>query len=182
VDSPQSEQSRWFSEEVAPHEPSLRAYLRSSFPDVRDVDDVVQTSYLRVWRRQAGAPIQSAKAFLFTVARHLALDTLRQNRRSPIESVENLARVDVLDERPSALASASRAERVRLLIQAIDALPARCRDVVILRKLKFLSQRDVALRLGISENGVEVQLTRGLARCRAYLQKRGVTSFFTDGP
>lgn len=182
MDSPQSEQSRWFSEEVAPHEPSLRAYLRSSFPDVRDVDDVVQTSYLRVWRKRAAAPIQSARAFLFTVARHLALDTLRHNRRSPIESVANLAGVDVLDECPSASASASRAERIQLLVQAIDALPARCREVVILRKLKFLPQRDVALRLGISENGVEVQLTRGLARCRAYLKKRGVTSFFTDEP
>lgn len=39
-----SERVRWFANEVQPHEPALRAYLRNSFPVVRDVDDVVQGS------------------------------------------------------------------------------------------------------------------------------------------
>ena len=51
---------------------------------------------------------------------------------------------------------------------------------MILRKLRFVPQRDVAARLGISEKGVEIQLTRGLDRCRAYLRKQGVESLFDD--
>jgi hypothetical protein len=49
--------ARWFAEEVQPHEASLRAYMRGAFPMVRDVDDVVQESYLRVWRARAAQPI-----------------------------------------------------------------------------------------------------------------------------
>src|SRR5580693_2470646 len=60
------EQIRWFTEEVHPHEPSLRAYLNGSFPTVRDLDDVVQESYLRIWQARAAYPIGSARAFLFT--------------------------------------------------------------------------------------------------------------------
>lgn len=180
MDAPRSKDSRWFTQEVIAHEPSLKAYLRSSFPAIRDVDDVVQTSYLRIWRQHAGAPIRSAKAFLFTVARRLALDHVRRDRRSPIESTDNLGGLAVAEPGASVAAAASRAERVQLLTEAIEALPRRCREVMVLRKLKFLSQREVAARLGITERSVEVQLNRALHRCREYLQRRGVEACFDD--
>jgi RNA polymerase sigma factor (sigma-70 family) len=180
VGSPQSKLDQWFSAEVQPHEPSLRTYLHASFPSVRgDIDDVVQTSYLRIWHKRAAEPIQSAKAFLFAIARHIAVDLIRRERRSPLETVGVLATLDVIDDsQVSVSETVSRAERIRLLIEAIDALPPRCREVMILRKLKFVSQREVAARLGISESGVEIQLTRGLARCREFLRRHGVSSFF----
>lgn len=179
VDSPpKTDHAQWFTEQIHPHEPSLRSYLRGSFPAVRDVDDVVQESYLRVWR--AAQPIQSARAFLFKVARHLALDLLRHDRRSPIDPVGDLGAMNIAEDKPAVTVNVSRNEKVQLLISAIDALPPKCREVVILRKLRFVPQREVATRLGISEKGVEIQLTRGLGRCRQYLQKRGVSSLFND--
>jgi hypothetical protein len=61
--------TRWFSEEVHAHDSQLKAYLHGRFPSVRcEVDDVVQESYLRVWRIRASQPIHSAKAFLFSIA------------------------------------------------------------------------------------------------------------------
>lgn len=175
---PETDHARWFAEEMHPHESSLRSYLHGSFPAVRDVDDVVQESFLRVWRARAAQPIESARAFLFKVARHLAIDYLRHDRRSPIETVGDLAALNVSEERPAVPATVSRNEKIQLLISAIDDLPPKCREVVVLRKLKFVPQREVALRLGISEKGVEIQLTRGLARCREFLRKRGVHSLF----
>lgn len=176
----ETDHSRWFVEEMHPHESSLRSYLHGSFPAVRDVDDVVQESFLRVWRARAAQPIASARAFLFKVARHLALDVLRHERRSPIDTVGNLASLNVSEEGRAVAATVSRNEKIQLLIAAIDDLPPRCRQVVILRKLKFVPQREVAAQLGISEKGVEIQLTRGLVRCREYLQRRGVSSLFDD--
>ena len=98
-----------------------------------DIDDVVQTSYLRIWRKRAAEPIRSAKAFLFTIARHLALDAVRREHRSPIEHVGELAGLNVLDEQASVSDYVSRTERIQLLVEAIDALPPRCREVMILR-------------------------------------------------
>ena len=61
---PGPEQDRWFTEEVHRHERSVRSYLHHSFPAVREVEDLVQESCLRVWRAKSARPIQSAKAFL----------------------------------------------------------------------------------------------------------------------
>lgn len=170
--------SKWFAEEVHPHDSSLKGFLRNSFPAVRDVEDVVQESYLRIWKVRAVEPVRSAKAFLFTIAQHVALDFLRRERRSPIQAVANLSGLEVVEDRPAVVDGIGRNEKIQILIKAIDALPGRCREVVILRKLKLIPQREVAELLGISEKGVENQLARGLERCRSYLRKRGVTDFF----
>lgn len=171
---------RWFAEEVHPHEPCLRAYLRNAFPVVRDVDDVVQESFLRTWRTRESQPIRSARAFLFQVARRIALDLLRRNRRAPFEAVTDLAALPALETAPSGAEAVSVQERLHLVADAVEALPPRCRQVVILRKLQGVSQREVAARLGLAEKTVEAQLARGIARLEDYLRRRGVRGWYGD--
>jgi RNA polymerase sigma factor (sigma-70 family) len=169
--------SNWFMEEVHPHDSSLKAYLRGSFPAVRDVEDVVQESYVRVWKARAAQPIRHAKGFLFQVARRLALDILRRGRASPIDLGRDLAYLSVITHDPTAAEAATLMERKRLLIDAVVALPARYREIVILRKLEDVPQKEVAARLGISERTVENLLGRGVRRCEDYLRRRGMSSF-----
>ena len=173
-ENPVLDHQRWFKEEVHPHDSQLKSYLRSAFPSVREVDDVVQESYLHIWRRQVAMPIRSAKSFLFKIARHLAIDSMRRARRSPLNDVADLARLNVLDDKPDAAHAACTNEEIEFLLDAIESLPARCREIVILRKLRGLSQKEIAARLGIAERTVEVQGTKGLNRCEQYLRKRGV--------
>ncbi len=174
VSEPDAERSRWFVEEVHAHDSSLRAYLRGSFPTVRDVDDVVQESYVRVWKAKTAEPIRSARAFLFRVARHLALDWLRHDRVSPIDPVTDLSALPVVDNGTGVAEAASIAEETALLVTAIDALPPRCREIVILRKLRGLPQKEIAARLGLSEQTVQVQIARGVKKCEEFLRRRGV--------
>jgi len=166
--------SQWFTEEVHAHDSSLKAYLRGSFPAVRDVEDVVQESYLRIWKARAAQPIQCARAFLFRVARNVALNLLSRERVSPIDPVMDLAALPVVEESPNAAAAACVREELLLLAQAIDSLPARCREIVILRRIKHVSQKEIAARLGIAEETVEVQVVRGVKRCGDYLRRHGV--------
>lgn len=175
VDSPQSEGSRWFVEEVQPHEPVLRSYLRGSFPRMRDIDDVVQESYLQIWKTRAAQPVRSAKALLFTVARHIALNLTARERRSPVAYVENLAALPVAAEGADVAEAVQKQETIRLLVEALATLPPRCREVTVLRKLRGLSQREVAEALGIAEKTVDEQVARGVRRCEDYLRQRGVT-------
>lgn len=171
-----SDQSEWFRQEVHAHDDHLKAYLRTSFPNVRDVDDIVQESYLRIWRRQSVQPVRTAKAFLFTIARRLSIDWLRREKSSVVAAVEDLEAVSVAEEGKSTAEAVASAEITKLLVAAIDDLPARCREVVILRKFKLLSARETALQLGLKEATVEMQLSRGNARIRAHLAAHGVTS------
>lgn len=170
--TPAADQTRWFAEEVHRHDASLKAYLRGSFPAVRDVEDVVQESYLRIWKTRAATPINSAKAFLFTVARRLALDLLRHERRSPFTPVKDLSALFVPDQAPDAREAAATAQDTELLVEAIDSLPARCREIFILFHVEGLAQKEIAARLGLSENTVAVQSARGLQRCEQFVRRR----------
>lgn len=167
---------RWFVDEVHPHDRHLKSYLRGAFPTVRDVEDVAQEAYLRLWKARDSHPIQSAKAFLFKIARHLALDLIRRHRRSPVGAVSDLSQLDVIEERPSVLDLISQQEKIELLADAVAALPARRRDILILCKFRRLSQAEAARELGVSERTVENQLYRGIRQCEAYLRERGLHS------
>jgi RNA polymerase sigma factor (sigma-70 family) len=175
--SRESNSASWFAAEVQPHEPALRGYLRGAFPAVRDVDDVVQESYLRVWRARAGQPIASAKAFLFTVARRLALDLVRREAISPLCDVGELRRLAVMEERPDAIETISTQDKIRLLSEAVGSLPARCRSVIVLHKIQGRPQREVALHLGISEKTVENHVALGVKRCEEFFRRRGLEYF-----
>jgi RNA polymerase sigma-70 factor (ECF subfamily) len=175
---PHTDQAKWFAEEVQPHEPQLRGYLRGSFPAVRDVDDVVQESYLRVWRARASHPIDSARAFLFTVARRLALRTAMRSRALPAVAMDEAAALQVPDASADPAAALDYREKVVLLAEALRHLPPRCREIVIRRKLLGLSQKIVAAQLGLSERTVENQLARGIRRCEDRLRRRGVENCF----
>jgi RNA polymerase sigma factor (sigma-70 family) len=171
-------QERWFTEEVHVHGSSLRSYLQGSFPAMRDVDDVVQESYLRVWKAGATQQIRSAKAFLFTVARRLALDHLRRSRVSPIDSIGHLRALSVIEDDRDVIDDVGRRERIDLLAEAISGLPARCREVFILYKIEGLPRKDAAARLGLSEKTVEVHTARAMRHCEAFFEARGVKGMF----
>lgn len=177
---PALEQARWFVDEVQPHEGQLKAYLRGAFPAVRDVDDVVQESYLRLWRSKLGGRIDSARSFLFQVARHLAIDAERRRQTAATDTGWNLAELPVLEEAPDAAEALSYKEKVSLMAEALAHLPTRCRETFVLRKFQGVPQKTIAAQLGISERTVESHVTRGMKLCEAYLRRRGVTSFAHD--
>jgi RNA polymerase sigma factor (sigma-70 family) len=83
--------------------------------------------------------------------------------------------LSVADERVSAPEALAHAEDFQVLIRAIQSLPDRCRQVVTLRKIYGLSQKEVAERLGISEHTVEAQGGIGLRKCIEYFRRQGYT-------
>jgi len=169
-----SDQARWFAEEVQPHEPALRAYLHSRFPDVHDVDDLVQESYARILEVNKTGRIESAKAYLFATARNVALSILRRPRIFSNLPVTDFVAQSVVEEGQDVAENVSVRQELTFLRDAIEALPARCREIFILRKLQGLSQKDISSRLGLSEQTVQVQIARGARKCAEYLRRRGV--------
>jgi RNA polymerase sigma-70 factor (ECF subfamily) len=147
---------------------------------VRDVDDVVQESFLRTWRTRESQRIRSARAFLFQVARRVALDLVRRDRRAPFQAVTDLTALPTLESGLNGAEAAGVQEKLHLVADAIEALPPRCRQVVILRKLQGVPQKQVAAQLGLSEKTVESQLSRGIARLEEFLRNRGVGGWYGE--
>ena len=168
---PPPDHHQWFTAEVLPHGPALRAWLRARYPTLTDVDDLVQEAYTRVLRAQTVAPISSAKSFLFTTARNLALDHFRREQVVGIESIAEIDELSVVEDMPGVSETVGRQQELELLTQAIQSLPERCRQVLTLRKIYGLSQKEIAAELGISEHTVEAQVGNGVRRCAEFLAR-----------
>lgn len=171
VSSLPNNSDRWFHAEILPHEPVLRAWLRAKFPSVTDPDDLVQETFSRVLQARATAPIASAKAFLFTTARNLALDQVRRQKIIGIDTLTETVADFVFEDVPGVSEIVGRRQELELLTQAIQSLPARCRQIITLRRIYGLSQKEVAAQLGIAEHTVEAQGTIGLRKLTEYFER-----------
>ena len=167
--------ARWFAEEVHPHEPALRSYLQSRFPTLRDIDDLVQETYMRVVNARNAGRVAETRAYLFSTARNAAIDLCRRNRIVAFEPIAETNRPFVVETGADAAETLHHDQELALLSDAFRALPERCRQVLTLRKLHGLSHRAIAKQLGISENTVSAQITTGVYRVREYLVARGVS-------
>lgn len=166
--------AKWFETEVSPHESGLRAYLRRSLPCMADVDDVVQDTYHRVVGAQGKGRIRSLKPFLFAIARNAVRDFItRRKSIQVVPFVESEKEPELLD-RADVIEGICHEQELAILREAIDSLPARCREVVILRKIKGMPQKEIARTLGVSLHTVENQANLGMHKCAEYLRARGV--------
>lgn len=171
-----SEQTRWFVEEVQAHEPSLRSWLRGLFPSLPDMDDVVQESYVRLIRAREAGKISHAKAYLFTTARNAARDFFRRRKIVSIEAVGDMADSNVLDDRPGVADAVSKQQELDLLAEAVRGLPDRCRQTLTLRLLYGLSHKEIAAELKVSEHTVKAQLAKGMRRCAEFFEDHGLVN------
>lgn len=179
---PHHDPTRWFIEEVQPHEPALRAYLRGRFPSLHDVDDLVQETYARILRAHAIGTAKLTRAYLFVTARNIALDAIRRAKVVPMESLADIDSSSVVESTPNAAETASCDQELEILAEAIATLPERCREIFVLRRYRELSYREIAHQLGIAENTVNAQLVIAMLRCREYLRQRGITSVRKERP
>ena len=130
-------------------------------------EDVLQESYLKVWRHAASydPAIASPMTWMATIVRHGAIDTLRKRQIEAFASDDEMSALpsndpDPVDEmhlarlRPKALAAFAR-------------LPEDKRRLIMLAYLRDRSRHDLSIRLGIPANTVKTHLRRALLELRA---------------
>lgn len=160
----------WFVREILVHERALVLFLQSRWSHRDELHDLRQEVYARVYESAMRTRPQQPKAFLFTTARHLMIDRLRRSRVVSIEPMGDFesSNVYLIDEvSPERWAGTRQA--LKRMMEALDHLPDRCREVVWLRRVDELSQKEVAQRLGISEKTVEKHLAKGMRMIADYL-------------
>ena len=158
----QAELDRWFVAHILVHEEALVRYLQRSWPQREEVVDLRQELYARVYEAARKALPAQPKAFLFASARHLLADRARRGRVVSIEPMGDSVPSHVLVDDVSPERWCGGRQGLMRLAAAFDRLPDRCREVVWLRRVDELPQKDVALRLGISEKTVEKHLAKAM--------------------
>jgi len=157
-----SEIVAWVGSHIVPHEARLRLWLRGMSVSEDDISDIVQDSYVLIARLESVAHIRNGKNYFFQTAKSVFLNKVRRSRIVPIGQLTELDAAGLSDDDPDAerqLSARQELERVRRLIQG---LPDRCRTIFEMRRIQGLPQKEIARRLGVSENIVEMQAVRGL--------------------
>ncbi|SFB22123.1 RNA polymerase sigma-70 factor, ECF subfamily [Amycolatopsis marina] len=153
------------------HASALSFYaLRLTNGDRARAEDVVQETLFRAWRhpRVLDQRDGSARAWLFTVARRIAIDGWRSAA----------ARSEVPTEAPPELSEPDGTERAVqgwLVADAVAELSARHREVLGLCFFQGLSVADAAARLGVAEGTVKSRTHYALRALRLILEEKGVT-------
>lgn len=152
----------WFAREILSHEAALVRYLLRTWKNSDEVHDLRQEIYVRVYEAGARSRPVSPKSFLFTTARNLMADRVRRTRVVSIVAVGDLESLHVPVDSISPEQRINAYQELRHLAQAFDALPPRCREVVWMRRVEDVPQKEVASRLGISEKTVEKHVLKGV--------------------
>ena len=142
----------------------LGMYALRMAADDDAAEDLVQDAFLKAWvYMEDGGEIQNFTAFMYRTVRNVCVSYLR----SLHETVDEDAVLDIADEDSDVgkdeIDTSFRDARIW---QAIDELPARCREVFLRSKRDGLSNEQIADEMGISIKTVKNQMTKAYSRLR----------------
>ncbi len=150
----------------------LKRFLARFFSESQDIEDVAQEAYLRAYVAEQHKEIEQPKAFLFRIARNLALTKLKEKSKKITDYLEESGASVVIECGAAADSEVEALESLGLYCEAVAALPEKCRQVFLLRKVHGLAHREIAERMSLSVSSVEKYLHRGILECKAFVQER----------
>ena len=146
----------------------LCQYVYSLLMDKSDTEDIVQELFLNIWKNRERIEIkENVGGYLYKMAKHLALNHLRSkvyfNNLS--ETQDQLSYEDDRVE----------SEEFRIpLYSCIDHLPGRCKEVLLLHRIKGLKQKEISEKLDVSIKTIKNQIWISLQKLRRCLELKGI--------
>ncbi len=121
--------------------------------------DALHDAWVKLQTHDANDTVQSPGSYLVRVAVNIALDAQRKQSRSlSLDEVDALMHLS--DSAPGPARVVEDRSELEALMQLIDRLPERRRQVLLLVRWEGLPQKVVAERLGVSLRVVENELRR----------------------
>lgn len=142
----------------------------SAFNVLRDkeqAEDVVQEVFSYLWDNATGLEIKNLSAWLFTSVRYQVFNVIRSGKVRL--RFENLNLVEEVSSNIAEI-KLDREDIQRRLMSGLEELPPRCKEIFLLSRFEYLSHREIAERLGLSEKTIENQITIALKKLRIALQ------------
>lgn len=151
------------------HRHRLRRWVTDIIGRKDIAEEIVQETYLAVFRHYGHRKIDSPWALLVDIAQNKAVDHLRRRLH---ESGAPVPADDEIPEecRPDRLAEHE--EMASRLNQALDTLSPALQQVMVMRFFQHLPREEIARKLNISLGAVEQRITRALGICRETLSSK----------
>jgi RNA polymerase sigma-70 factor (ECF subfamily) len=154
--------NRWFCDEVLPLEHALNAFVRNNWRSVDDVSDLRQEIYERVLIGARSVLPGHARAYLFTVARNHLINKAKRNSIVSMDLIADLEQLEMPADFFAAHRHLAARDELRRAQAGLDRLPAKCREVVRLRKVEGLTIQETAEKTGVTAATIERQLVHGM--------------------
>lgn len=163
----------WVAEEILPYEPLVRLWLHRAGASPADADDLIQEAYCKIMDALPHSNIERPSAFFFQITRNLYRNQIHRNNIVRIELGVDFERLLLIDEAPSPENIVAHRQEFVSLRRLLRKLPKRCRQIFEMRKIEGLSQKEIAIRLGVSENIVENDSAKGVRLVMEGLREQG---------
>lgn len=154
-----------FAEIYKRYAKSLAEFTASKLFNLDDAQDIIQDIFIKLWEDRKQLSITSnLKAYLFAVARHRIIDKIRRNitREEYTVMLQLLAKVHHSEIEQQIAAK----ELEQIIVQSLDQLSPKVREIYILSREKNLSISEIATKLQLSEQTVKNQISTALAHLR----------------
>lgn len=162
-----------FSKLVAPHLPRLLGLARRMLGSTDEAEDALQNALASTWIARARLdPGKPVAPYLTTVSLNKCRDKLRRRK------VLQMLGLEATDSHFAAVADAPGAEveladrqELERVSKAIDKLPLRLREALVLVAVEGRSQREVAELLGVTDKTIETRVYRARQRLREIMKR-----------
>ena len=156
---------------MARHLGAVRKRIVSIVPNATDADDLLQEVAFKVWRRLS--TFRAESSFRTWMTRVAVNEALQFYRRGPLRKLcQPLKDLDTLvSSYESPHQSLARDEMVQAVRSEVGKLPVKYRQVVILRELQELSERETAQQLQLTVPAIKSRLFRARLMLGASLQR-----------
>ena len=155
----------WIQQAMERHSGPLLRYAAGLTGNAESARDVVQETFLRLCRAERGKVEGHLAAWLYTVCRNLALDTLRKDRHMAPWSDAAAHTGTATTAQPSE--AAERAESLSMADRLINELPHNQQEVIRLKFQDALSYAEISRVTGLSVSNVGYLIHTGLKTVRA---------------
>ena len=158
----------------------LKKFLGRFLSERQDIEDIVQETYLRAYHAEqdssrANKAIEYPKAFLFQIAKNIALTELSKKSRKITDYIEDVELSLVMDSGSTTEQELEAREHIDLICEAVTTMPERRQHIYLMRKVHGASHQEIAESLGISISAVEKHLLKAMLTCRNHLAEREQT-------
>jgi len=168
----------WFKAVILPQEAALRGRLRRILPANQELEDMVAEVLARAYATDNWENVTTGRAYLFTIAHNLVIDTARRNK---VVSFETIADLELLQGQNDVEAQLHAREALRQVEAMVDALPPQCRRVFILRRIHEKSMLEIAGEMSLSVSTVEKHLAKAITIVMRAWAEREETDFERAG-
>lgn len=160
----------------AEHGGPLQAFFRRRIRTKADAPDLAQEVYVRMLRISDQEAIRNPVLYLYTVANNLVKEyAVRDRRRAAGLDIDTLAAQEemALATMPAFDGELDAQQRIARLRAVLKQLRPKCQAAVALRFTEGLTYREIAVRLGVSQQMAKKYVAQALVHCRRRMARLG---------